>query len=150
MKHNIHDGNMTANMMEHSIRDGDMDAKVTEHNICDGDMNDNTMEHNIRNGDMNAKVMEHNIRDGDIRWQISKSVNDNTFFFARFHKPFIISEMLAFQIFDLEKIGQGHDAQRSKSRDSKGNIVGRIMAGTLFGDIYNCFVWFPIGFRKAN
>ena len=24
------------------------------------------------------------------------------------------------------------------------------MAGTLFGDIYNCFLWFPIGFCMAN
>ena len=48
---------------------------------------------------------QHYIRNGAIRWQISKSVKDIKHIFVL---GFTTSELLAFQMFDLENLCQGH------------------------------------------
>ena len=54
--------------------------------------------------------MEHNIRNGAVRWQISKSIKDIT----HFAPAFTNSEILAFQIVDVENVGQGRVVQHSQ------------------------------------
>ena len=57
---------------------------------------------------MKVKVMQYNIRNGAIPWQISTSVKVIWCIFAI---ALAVSEILMFQICDLEKIDQGHKVQ---------------------------------------
>ena len=49
--------------------------------------------------------MEDNIRNGSIQWQISKHVKAVSLFFLL---CLTANEILTFEIFDLEKLGQDH------------------------------------------
>ena len=62
--------------------------------------------------------MEYYIRNGAIRWKISKSIKEITHFCA----SFTISELLAFQISDLDNLGQGHRVQHLQLCHSMVNI----------------------------
>ena len=54
--------------------------------------------------------MEYNFRNDAIRWQISKSIKVVRSIFAL---ALTFSEMLTFQMFNLQKVGQGHGVQLS-------------------------------------
>ena len=51
--------------------------------------------------------MEFNIRNNTIRWQISKSIKSCVTHFCASSYCFV---MLAFEIFDIEQVGQDHGA----------------------------------------
>ena len=57
-----------------------------------------------------VKVAEYNVRNDAIRWRISTSIKDIV---RTFMLSFTASEILTFQMFALEKIGQGHRVQHS-------------------------------------
>ena len=67
---------------------------------------------------MKVKVTEQIIRSGVIRWQISTSVKVSTLFTL----SLTISEILRFEMFDLENVGQGHLVQHSQWNHLVANI----------------------------
>ena len=60
---------------------------------------------------MNFKVIEYNIHNGDIRWEISTILKVTWRIFAT---AVTVSELLMFQMCNLENRGQGHGEQHSQ------------------------------------
>ena len=72
---------------------------------------------NIYNGE--EKVRELNIYNGAIRWRISTSVKVIRCIFVI---ALTVSEILMFQMSDLENLGQDHGVQQSQWSHSIANI----------------------------
>ena len=64
-------------------------------------------------------VTEYNIQDSPVRWQISTCIN---FIFGHFSLALTVFEILIFEIFDLEKVGQGHGVQHFQCRGQIANV----------------------------
>ena len=66
-----------------------------------------------------VKVTDYNIQNDVIRWRISTSLNVIGLIFAT---ALTVSEILTFQVCDIETIGQGHEVQQSQWFHSMANI----------------------------
>ena len=66
-----------------------------------------------------GKITEDNIRNGPVRWQISTCMN---FMLEHFSLAVTVFEIFIFEIFDLEKVGQGHGVQHWQYRSLIANV----------------------------
>ena len=66
-----------------------------------------------------GKVTENNIRNGQVRWQISTCIN---LIIEHFSLALAVIEILIFEIFDLEKVGQVHGVQHWQCHSQTANV----------------------------
>ena len=70
-----------------------------------------------------VKTTEYHIRNGPNRWQISTCIQViPEHVLLALLLAFIVFEILTFEIFDLEKVGEGHGVQHSQCRSQIVNV----------------------------
>ena len=87
---------------------------------------------------MKVKITEYNTHNGAIRWRMLISLKSHmTHFFAT---ALTVFEMITFQIWDPENLGQGHEVKHSQWSRSMAqiNLYKRSNGALIVFEIFKC------------